>query len=455
MGKKVNQWLQFFKKRGSSLYIASLCMITLCFCSNAHADNDRLSMLTKNIKMVNGTVYSVMFLNSIDGYNSSLDQYYKNGQPATGYDTNTGCYYTNGSYAFAVPCPYGGYSGTLKDSGIFFPTWPPYSYSPTGANLGSFSNGIFFGNDGRPFSGSVGAAWNDGSDSPDQVYSFINGQLANNVNTYAGDGIFGNKYYSNFTEYTPANPLGYDTLTGVYFISNNATQLPNSGNGFDSISGKIYKDGSLYDSTTIPGGTGWDNSVGVYYSNGKAVPYVDPTGSGYDNLGNIYYNGKIICDPNGTVNMANVTYVTRDGDPTTLPLSGTGWDYYSGQYFVKGQPLYNYMPWGGWSGTGLKTIINTTPQVDVYFVGGYATTLPANGTGYDYGDWKSYFINGQGANGLDTTGTGYTAGNFYTYGYGGKSPVSAGYYINGVKTTLDQTGSGTWNGVTYKNGARN
>jgi hypothetical protein len=388
-------------------------IVSILILPTTYASNSRVDTISKDIVMVEGTAYSKY------SYAESGSPSPTPTPPNNGYYANTGMYYSNGVAIFKVINPHGTYTGSVGGSGLWFPDMSTL-YTVPGWGDGTkctFSNGILLGADGKPFTGLLDGPWTDGSDSSDQWYAFINGQLANGVD-YNGTGPFGDKFYKNFLPYTPASPTAYDPTVGLYFVSNGLTTLPSSGTGYDSNSKQYYVNGSQYSSPLMQSSsTGYDSNLGLYFINGNATPGLTSSGTGRYGT-NTYYNGQKLTTANSAYNLS--------GTPTTLNYSGTGYDFVSQHSYVNGvqsDPFYMNYSWGYGPG-GNYYIANGS--------GGYTKMAAAAGwlgTGYYNG---VYYLSGSAQPGVDSSGTGRAA--------------SGTYLISGYTTTLDPTGSGYWAG---------
>ena len=241
--------------------------------------------------------------------------------------------------------------------------------------------------------------------------------------------------------YAPANMLRNAKLNTVDLTW---TKLP------PNLSGTSFNNCILENTTDFSAVTSLENTYfnGIYtLGEGSRLPsnvnFNNVTNADGINFYGVAYTGLI-------ADTYFVTQYLNYGDSataTTLDSTGSGWwatggwDQ-SGRYYVNGQETTIPESGTGWDSNS-----------SVYYIGGVATTLDSNGTGWDSNSFV-YYLSGV-ATGLDSNGDGfwnevpYYNGYVFTQGY---LPTNGIYYIGGQATDLNSAGEGYWNGSWYING---
>ena len=244
----------------------------------------------------------------------------------SGWDALTGTYYING-YATSLPS-----SGTGWDSisnyyyigGI----QTTLSQGSGGTGWDSNSSTYFIDNNATDLPDNSGTGWSNS-----QNLYYISNVPYPGLNDI-GDGWSGGVFYvsdntgdNGIASSLPESGTGWDTVTGLYFVSGTWTSLPESGTGFDSNSGNYYYQGNQIfpasnsefwtnasgdgswentgnwfqeETGTIPCGLGqapWVNgnavAANLYLATGEiGAPIIDATGAG-TNIGLSYNPGQI------------------------------------------------------------------------------------------------------------------------------------------------------------------
>ncbi len=182
------------------------------------------------------------------------------------------------------------------------------------------------------------------------------------------------------------------------------------------------------------------NSGGGYWD----ADLFDSSGAGITLNTPIIYNVTGTCYINGVNNYSEVDVGNWEG------INFTNYGYLWGSF---GSPTAT-INGVGFANYGYIFSWNIIGGIGAYYVNSIATTLDQNGSGY----WDGTFWIGEGAAtkgfiGLNENGTGWNDGTYRDVSDTIQTGWSPAYYVSGQPTTLNQNGTGFWNGNLYVNGA--
>jgi hypothetical protein len=365
------------------------------------------------------------------GFNSAnYNWYYVNGSPFSGIYQNY-CY-SSGGMTYDLDM-YG--TGFCTGDYVFYMTYTPTTLDSTGKGLWGSTYYI---------SGTQTTLDSNGNG----IWSTMSG-------TYCYSGGVQGDYFMSWQS------TGWCSQLSTYYVNGVATSLDQWGNGI--WNNGCYQNGyQTTDYYNTNNGYGWCSGTSLYYIAGGAQLGLDSSGTGFNQTDNnrYYQNGNLFSGL-GSDGLAYVNGNLAQLSDGQIYISGytqqSGW--VSGSYYFNdGQIANGIMSDGhyyyyGSLGTGLG------PDGYVYYVGNLAQLVDGQLSvwgssaldGYLSGSYL--FSSGRPFNGL-YNGSCYSNGQD-TMSLSMGSGYCAGdstYYLNSTATTLDSSGTGTWNGQTYASG---